>query len=42
MGLKLTLLGLFLIVQTVFHIPAAEVVGSVIMLIGVVLLFLDK
>jgi len=43
MGGKLLWLGLTLILSTLLSvIPAVKVVGDVLMIIGVVLLFLDK
>ena len=43
MGSKLLWLGLMLIISTLLSfIPAVKIVGDVLMIIGVVLLFLDK
>ena len=43
MSYKLLWTGLTIILSaTVTHIPVADIVGAVIMLIGIVLLWLDK
>lgn len=43
MGTKLLWLGLTLILSTILgFIPAVKIVGEVLMVVGVILLFLDK
>lgn len=43
MGIKLLWLGLTLTLSTILSfIPAVKTVGEVVMIVGVVLLFLDK
>lgn len=44
MGLKLLWLGLTILMafQVVFPLPAGEIVGAIIMIIGVLLFLLDK
>ena len=42
MGIKLFYVGLFILLQTVLPLPAADIVGSIVMGIGTVLLILDK